>query len=544
MAGNFLAQMKALNEKLTLSQKLSILALGTVILFGSFTFVYLLQKESYQLLYSNLDASSANTVIQQLEQSNIPYRLSDSGRSISVPAEQVDLLRIEVASQGVPNSGSPGFELFDQNSWGTTDFAEKVNYQRALAGELERTIVGLAEVASARVHLVMEKESLFEEDKQPAKASVVIRLSGVNRLSEKRVEGIRNLVAFSVPGLEAEYVTLVDVYGNLLSQRPGDQDLLTDVQMELRRGLEADYAAKVKSILEPLVGEDKVRVTASVLLNSSETQQNEEIYDPERSVVVSQQRTEEVMKDGKLTPEGIPFQANDTGTVLADGTDRGRTRQSEIVNYEVSKTIRQTLLPKGSIERLSVAVVVDNKTVESQNAEGQITQRTEPRTDEEMSRFHELVAATIGLSPERGDTLVVQNVSFSPTEEETFPVYEPSVLEQYKNLILPALRYFLVLALFGLFYFMIFRPVKNKVFSYVEVSEPDYAQLNAAGKDPALLEKLQQQLGQLEGSKGLEERVSEALEQGAVTKKQLSNLAEKDPALVTQLIRSWLSEGV
>jgi len=544
MAGNFLAQMKALNEKLTLSQKLSILALGTVILFGSFTFVYLLQKESYQLLYSNLDASSANTVIQQLEQSDIPYRLSDSGRSISVPAEQVDLLRIEVASQGVPNSGSPGFELFDQNSWGTTDFAEKVNYQRALAGELERTIVGLAEVASARVHLVMEKDSLFEEDKQPAKASVVIRLSGVNRLSEKRVEGIRNLVAFSVPGLEAEYVTLVDVYGNLLSQRPGDQDLLTDVQMELRRGLEADYAAKVKSILGPLVGEDKVRVTASVLLNSSETQQNEEIYDPERSVVVSQQRTEEVMKDGKLTPEGIPFQANDTGTVLADGTDRGRTRQSEIVNYEVSKTIRQTVLPKGGIERLSVAVVVDNKTVESQNAEGQITQRTEPRTDEEMSRFHELVAATIGLSPERGDTLVVQNVSFSPTEEETFPVYEPSVLEQYKNLILPALRYFLVLALFALFYFMIFRPVKNKVFSYVEVSEPDYAQLNAAGKDPALLEKLQQQLGQLEGSKGLGERASEALEQGAVTKKQLSNLAEKDPALVTQLIRSWLSEGV
>ena len=544
MAGNFLAQMKALNEKLTLSQKLSILALGTVILFGSFTFVYLLQKESYQLLYSNLDASSANTVIQQLEQSDIPYRLSDSGRSISVPAEQVDLLRIEVASQGVPNSGSPGFELFDQNSWGTTDFAEKVNYQRALAGELERTIVGLAEVASARVHLVMEKDSLFQEDKQPAKASVVIRLSGANRLSEKRVEGIRNLVAFSVPGLEAEYVTLVDVYGNLLSQRPGDQDLLTDVQMELRRGLEADYAAKVKSILGPLVGEDKVRVTASVLLNSSETQQNEEIYDPERSVVVSQQRTEEVMKDGKLTPEGIPFQANDTGTVLADGTDRGRTRQSEIVNYEVSKTIRQTVLPKGGIERLSVAVVVDNKTVESQNAEGQITQGTEPRTDEEMSRFHELVAATIGLSPERGDTLVVQNVSFSPTEEETFPVYEPSVVEQYKNLILPALRYFLVLALFALFYFMIFRPVKNKVFSYVEVSEPDYAQLNAAGKDPALLEKLQQQLGQLEGSKSLEDRSSEALEQGAVTKKQLSNLAEKDPALVTQLIRSWLSEGV
>jgi flagellar biosynthesis/type III secretory pathway M-ring protein FliF/YscJ len=155
-----------------------------------------------------------------------------------------------------------------------------------------------------------------------------------------------------------------------------------------------------------------------------------------------------------------------------------------------------------------------------------------------------LVAATIGLDPERGDKLEVQNESFSPVpEEEPSPVSEPGFLEQHRNLILPVFRYLLVLALFALFYFMIFRPVKNKVFSYVEVSDPDYAQLNSATKDPALLEKLQQQLGQLEGAKGGEELAAEP-EQGAITKKQLATLAENDPNLVTQLIRSWLSEGV
>jgi flagellar M-ring protein FliF len=544
MAGSFLAQMKALNEKLTLSQKLSIFALGTVILFGSFTFVYLLQNESYQLLYSNLDAGSANAVIQQLEQSGVPYRLTDNGSSVSVPAERADLLRIEIASQGLPSSTSSGFELFDQNSFGTSDFAEKVNYQRALSGELERTIIGLAEVASARVHLVMEKDALFEDDKQPAKASVVIRLRGTDRLSQKRVEGVRNLVAFSVPGLDSDNVTLVDVHGNLLSERTKGDDILSDVQMELRKGIEADYVGKVKEILAPLVGADKVRVTASVLLKNSDTQQNEEIFDPDRVVVVSQQRTEDVINDGKLSREGVPFQANDSGPASPEGIGRGRTRQSETVNYEVSKTVRQTRLPKGSIERLSVAVVVDDKVVAGQDADGNATEAVEPRSDEEMARFQKLVAATIGLSTERGDSLVVQNVSFSPTTEEPLPLYQPNFLEQYRNLIVPALRYLLVLVLFALFYFMVFRPVKNKVFSYVEVSEPDYAQLNATSSDPALVEKLQQQLGQLEGAKGLGEVSADSLESGALTKKQLSTMAENDPSLVTQLIRSWLSEGV
>lgn len=543
MAGSFLAQMKALNEKLTLSQKLSILALGTVILFGSFTFVYLMQNESYQLLYSNMDANTANAVIQQLEDSGVPYQLSDNGSSVSVPAERVGLLRIEIASLGLPNSSSSGFELFDQNSFGTSDFAEKVNYQRALAGELERTITGLDEVASARVHLVMEKDALFEDDKQPAKASVVIRLRGADRLSQRRVEGVRNLVAFSVPGLSSDNVTLVDVHGNLLSERTKGDDILSDVQMEVRRKIEADYVGKVREILAPLVGADKVRVSASVLLKNSDTQQNEEIFAPDGAVVVSQERIEEVIKDGKLSREGVPFQANDTGPASPGGIDKGRTALHESINYEVSKTVRQTRLPKGSIERLSVAVVVDDKIVEGQDADGNATETVSPRSEEEMARFQKLVAATIGLSTDRGDSLVVENVSFSPTVEEHLPLYQPSFLEQYRNLILPALRYLLVLVLFALFYFMVFRPVKNKVFSYVEVSEPDYAQLNAAGSDPALVKRLQQQLGQLEGGKDLEEGIADSLQQGALTKKQLSSLAEKDPTLVTQLIRSWLSEG-
>ena len=190
------------------------------------------------------------------------------------------MLRIELASQGVADNSTSGFELFDQNSWGITDFAEKVNYQRALEGELERTITSLSEVASARVHLVMEKEALFEEDEQPAKASVVIRLRGMSRLPAKRVNGIRNLVAGAIQSLDPEHVTVVDDHGNLLSETLDPDEALTNVQLELRRRLEADTVRKVKEIMEPLVGVDKVRVTASVILDQSESEQNEEIYDP------------------------------------------------------------------------------------------------------------------------------------------------------------------------------------------------------------------------------------------------------------------------
>lgn len=559
MAGSFFSQLRALHERLTLNQKLSIAGLATVILFGSLAFVYLLHQDSYQLLFTDLDAAGASSVVEKLKQMDIPYRLSDGGRSVSVPADRVTQARIEIASQGLPASGQMGFELFDRNNWGITDFAEKVNYRRALSGELERTISGLSEVSHARVHLVMEKDSLFEDEKQPAKASVVVRLHMGRSLAMRQIAGIRNLVACSVEGLQADNVSVIDIDGNLLTQEAEDQASLDDKHVEARRKQERELVRKVVDILEPIVGKEKVRVTASVDLDHSDTKQQEEIYDPAKSVVLSQTKTEELV-GGAAAPQGVPFRANESpaaGSVSTQNTGRDRRLQSEVVNYEVTKTLRQTHVAQGRLQRLSVSVVVDDKTVvetvqpdEAAQADTQNNRRRSPntpppepqevvkrvsRSPEEMAQLTELVKGAIGLDEARGDSLVVQNISFADVPEPLPPV-EPGWLEKYREYGQPLARYLLIFFLFGLFYLMIFRPVKKRVFSYVEVSEADLGELS--GGDRARLEK-----GEA-AKKLLEASIPEELDVRTVKKKKLAELAKEDPALVTQIVRSWLSEGV
>ena len=203
MPGGLLSQLRALKEKLSINQILSIVALGTVILCSVLAFVYLLHKEPYQTLFTEMDAEEANSVVQKLKELEIPYELSNGSRTVLVPAGRIDQAVMELASAGLPNRDRIGFEIFDESQWGVTEFAEKIKYRRAMEGELERTIVSLSEVSSARVHLVMEKESLFVRDTQPAKASVAIRLKQGVKLGANRVTAISNLVAFAVEGVDS-----------------------------------------------------------------------------------------------------------------------------------------------------------------------------------------------------------------------------------------------------------------------------------------------------------------------------------------------------
>ncbi|MEJ2082831.1 MAG: flagellar basal-body MS-ring/collar protein FliF [Acidobacteriota bacterium] len=317
MAGSALSQLSALNKSLTLNQKLSIVGLGVVILFGVLLFGYLVQRQPYQLLFSDLDASNANSVVEQLKQLGIPYELANGGRSILVPADRVSETRLELASQSLPKSGRIGLELFDQNNWGISDFAQKVNYTRALEGELERTFLSLSEVSGARVHLVMQKDSLFEEDSQPAKASVVIKLNSTATLGKRKVAAIRNLVAFAVEGLDAKNVTLVDVSGNLLSEPPAEDESLTTAQVGLRQKAEKEVCDKVRAILAPIVGEGNVRVSASVQMDFSQTtEKSESIQDP---IIISQQVSKELVNSPEQ--QGIPFKRRQRQA----GCDGGRT---------------------------------------------------------------------------------------------------------------------------------------------------------------------------------------------------------------------------
>ncbi len=542
MAASALSQLSALNKSLTLNQKLSIAGLGVVILFGVLLFSYLVRREPYQLLFSDLDAANANSVVESLKQLDTPYQLGNGGRSVLVPADRVSEVRLELASRNLPTSGRMGLELFDQNNWGISEFAQKVNYMRALEGELERTILSLSEVSQARVHLVLQKDSLFEENSRPAKASVVIKLNNTTTLNHRKVQAIRNLVSFAVEGLDPQNVTLVDVNGNLLSEPLPEEESLTVAQTGMRRKVEKELCDKVTAILAPIVGEENVRVSASVQLDFSETtEKSERVQDP---IIISQQVSKELVN----TPgqQGIPFKANDPAAAGAGGqagpisTQNGRSLQTETTNYEVSKTVRQTVLPSGRILQQSVAVVVNDKQVAT--ADGAGTQM-ESRTPDEMTRIQNLVAATVGLSSERGDTLRVENVSFTLRPEDTPTGTGPTFWQRYRDLIYPIARYVLILVVFALFYLMIFRPVKNRVFSYVDVEKGNNRQLAASLKDPELLKQLE---SALTGDRALPdgESLHKPMDPETAMRKEILRMAKEDPQAVTHLIRSWLSEGV
>lgn len=549
MPGGLLSQLRVLKAKLSVNQILSILALATVIFSSVLVFVYMLHKEPYQTLLTDLDAQEANSVVQKLDELDIPYELADGSRTILVPAGRIDQVVMDLASVGLPNRGRIGFEIFDETQWGVTEFAEKVKYRRALEGELERTIVSLSEISSARVHLVMEKESLFVRDTQPAKASVAVRLDRGVKLGANRVTAISNLVAFAVEGLSPEQVTVVDAHGNLLSQPNSGDEVSSADQLQHQRKVESDLEAKVISLLQPLVGRGGVRATASVRLNLNDVQQTEEIYDPNGAVILSQTSTREFAPQD-VPKSGIPFKANlppgeappgTTPLPEPDPQSPGRSRSSNTTNYHVSKTLRNLTSPRGSIQQISMAVVVDDK-MGAPTAEGEAAAPGEPRSAEEMESLAKLVRATVGFSAERGDVVTVENVSFTGLKVAVEPMGEEVWWEQYYPLIQPAARYVAILVFFVLFYFLIFRPVKKRVFSYVELSEPEFAQLAGAGGN--LARQIEGQLGSGEAaSGGLVSARDAHSEQVATTKSELLSMAKDNPDRVSNLVQSWLSEG-
>lgn len=342
-----LSQLKQLNEKLTLNQKISIVALAAAIVTGIGLLVYYMGQEEYQTLYSGLNADEASTVVARLKDSKVPYQLADAGRNIRVPKPRIDELRIQLASEGLPQSGKIGFEIFDKTNLGMTEFLEKVSYKRALEGELARTILSLKEISQARVHLVLPKESLFQEKSEPTKASVVIKLNAGKQISDMMVSGIVHMVSSAVEGLSPQNVTVVDVAGRMLSAKQGTaEETLTATQLELKGRYEKDLKLKVVNILEPVVGEGRVKADTWVTLNFNRSEQTEEKFNPQETPIRSQQKSEEQIQPSTAGPAGVPGTSSNQAAPAPNFipiAGRGQTsssKRSETTNYEISKLAR------------------------------------------------------------------------------------------------------------------------------------------------------------------------------------------------------------
>lgn len=535
-----LTNLKRLTATLTPGQIATLAGVFVAVVGVTAGTAYWINAPTYSLLYSDLDPESAGAVTTRLKNAKVPYVLDAGGTAIRVPDEQLDELRLDMASQGLPTTGRVGFEVFDRTAFGTTEFLEQVNFRRGLEGELARTISTIGEVASARVHIALAKDSLFSNDAQPAKASVVLKLRNNKPLAASTVAGIAGLVAASVESLRPESVVILDTFGRPLSQAAAeDEEAAPGLPLERQQKLERDLSAKVVALLEPVVGPGQVRVNVSARLNGNSEEQTEERWDP-TTVVRSRQATSDA--GGGSAPFGVAGTRANAVPAL-NQTPRAPTvapsvvagRSTEIVNYEVNKLTRHTIAPRGQLARLSVAVIVDDERTVTKDGEGKPQPANKPRSPQELERFQRLVAAAVGADPARGDLVTVENIAFeeAPVEEVTDTGWIPEPVRESGPQVLRLVG-LLLLALMA--FSMVLRPMVRAAFSA------------SAGADLALSAMEGQAVrtvADLEGDidaqidAGLPPRSPEAQRLPALTKR-ISKKAQDEPELVARLVRSLL----
>lgn len=553
----FLARLKATSANFTTTQLVTLgvaFVLVAGIVGGSALW---LNTPTYTLLFADMDPDSAAQVVERLKSQKIPYQLDAGGRSIRVRSERVDELRLELTSQGMPASGRIGFEIFDRTAFGATEFLEHVNYRRALEGEIARTVATISEVSSARVHISMAKDSLFGEPR-PAKASVVLKLRSQQRpLAASSVSGIANLVAASVEGLRPEAVVILDNFGRPLA-RPQDDasDPMSGAHLERQQRMERDMAARVVALLEPVVGPDRVRVNVALKLDPRSSEETEEQWDP-NGVIRSKQTSSDVANGGSIpmlvagargnTPQGPAEKAGSPGAPGTVANVPGTSRQSETTNYEVSRRTKHVVQPRGDVERLSVAVILDDdqKLVTGEDGRSAITRV--PRTREELQKIQGIVAAAVGLDTERGDQLTIENVSFDEPVVDNAPAQ--TVMQRYAPQIEQVSRVgtVLVLALVALMF--VIRPAMRKtgLLPEKQAKKKGRRQQETAEQLPALTPESPRTVAELESEieaqldAAAHDKVAAWRKMPVLTRK-VSSLTKNDPEQVARLLRTWMTD--
>jgi flagellar M-ring protein FliF len=539
--GDFLRGLPATQQALLLVGALAVAA-------TLFVFVRMIEEPKYVTLYSGLRAQDAQELASRLTAKSIANRLGSDGASLMVPTDKLDAARLETASQGLPRNARMGFELFDTPNWAGSDFTEKVNYQRALEGELERTLQTLSEVEAVRVHLVLPHDSLFSEQDHGAKAAVIVK-TRTGALSMEAQGAIPQLVASAVEKLRPEDVTVVDADSDASLVRPHGM-LGGTASSELDQQL----AQAIVHTLEPVVGADHVRASVHVEYDPSSSEHTEETYDPKAVATLATQHAEETA--GGTAGGGIPGTASNVpgsqpgssqpgGTPPANGATAGgsdsdhQASRSDSASYAVSKTTNHVLQPAGRLKRLTAAVLVDDA-VDTKDEDGKKTETRRHRTPDEMKELVQLAGAAIGVDGSRGDLLAVENISFRENPVET-PV-APGTLEKIRALLrdwADTLRYVGVTLLFLFVYLMVLRPVKKQALAAFQ-QLPARARAAAVGAGIADLKSGQESAT---GSGAALITESDDGRRAKLLKQQLADRVKAEPAAASRLVQTWIKEG-
>ena len=494
-------------------------------------FAHLISTPDYVPLTTGMEPADAQALGAKLATKNIAYQISADGKGVNVPSDKLDSSRMEVASDGMPRSGRLGFELFDKLNWGQTEFDEKVNYQRALEGELERSIQTLRDVESVRVHLVMSTDSVFLDRERPAKASVVLKLRS-GRLSEETQLGIARLVSGAVDKLNPENVTVIDADTNRPLGTPRHGAFSAD------GSLEQEYSARLLQTLEPVVGPQHVRASVNVEYDPSSTEESQETYDPKSAVSVASQKSEEQVGGGLQggvpgTSSNVPG-GNGGAKPAVEGGDGTQLSRSESNTFAVNKVVRHTVETAGRIRRISAALLVDDA-IDVKEENGKRSESPRKRTPDELKQIEDLAKAAIGIDVNRGDSLTIENLSFEQIKVDA-PV-KPTMTERVRvtlNDWSTIVRYAALILLFLLVYALLLRPLKKQLLTtFRELPARIASQKSQVpGVTPAEFAS-GQDLGSL----------SPEQQRTAMLRKQLVEKVKSEPAATGKLVQAWLNEG-
>ncbi|RJR29808.1 MAG: flagellar M-ring protein FliF [Desulfobacteraceae bacterium] len=504
------------------------LAVSTAVVVAGFVILLLwVNKPDYQVLFANLETADASRITQKLSEKKTPYQLKEGGSAILVPSDMVYQLRLEMAGDGLPRGQNIGFEIFNDMPFGTTEFVQRLKYKQALQGELARTIMGFDSVAQARVHIVPAGDSLFAEEERPATASVVLRLHGGRSLDSRQLQGIVNLVARAVEGLKPDNVTVVDMSGGLLSKGSEEDHAtaMSKTQFDHQQKLERTLQNRIQTMLEPVVGANKVVARVSAQVDFERVNLVEEMYDPDKFVVRSEQRQKESSSRGKGTAAGSPdlqTQVYQTQSSAASLDAKGYEKENSTVNYEINKVSRQVTNAVGEVKRLSAAVIIDGPYVQEKGSDGKPVSKFIARNKKDMKVFEDIVKKAIGFNESRGDQVSVSNIPFVPQEEERAG---SDVLPWWMDYGKKATKPVFNLLLVCLFLLLTVKPFRRWIQQTGQTLNQTAAlpQGHTAGSLPA-----------------------QAGGDGHGEKTETSNLLEiskGNPEAVAHIIRQWISEG-
>jgi len=484
------------------------------------------QKPDYRILLSNFTDRDGGSIIAALQQMNVPYQFAEGGGAILVPAERVHDARLKLAAQGLPKAGNVGFELMENQKLGVSQFLEQANFQHALEGELARSINSIAVVQSSRVHLAIPKPTVFVREIQKPTASILLNLHPGRSLDAQQVKAIVHLVSSSVPDLPAQNVTVVDENGNLLSDQEdtGHNNKLDPNQLKYIQEIQEGIVRRIESILTPMVGAENVRVEAAAEIDFSHTEQAAEKYTPNNKPENTAKRSEH-LNESKSTegggdsskPGGVPgASSNQPGQQKSATESAGNssTLKDDTINYELDKTVRYVQEPMGNIKRLTVAVLVNNKT--EIGADRKAT--TRPLTDAEKEQITGLAKDAMGFNKDRGDSLNVANANFTIPAKELIP--EIPFWKPYANLetAKSAGQYLLSLLAILYLFFKFLKPMLKRL-STPPAPRPVERETRTPNRN-----------------------ISTNPETKDANIEDAMNMANEDPRMVANIIKNWVSE--